>query len=755
MQSGDAKVSERVGRFGTRHPLFVAALVATVSVAAADWSFPAGVLVGLLLGVAGWRCFGWKTGLAWLFCGIMAAGTFTWRNSGRIGDERELLKFSGGEVQGQVLADAKGSERFWSARVKLATGPSPGAIVFWEGRGELPVAGSWVKAVGNFGALEGPRNPGDFDQASWLRSLGVAAVFHGSWVDGRVRTGKWAAWGAGLRHGFRDSVTDGLPEDSQEAMVIRAVVIGEQPPDAEELIAAFRNSGTLHAFSVSGLHVTMVGVICWILLRLIGVPRRQAILLLLPVVFGYSWITGNSPPAMRSAWMAAVFLLAFVFRRKPDLLNALGAVLLAAALWDGRLLFQPGVQLSYGVVAAIAIGANAAGRLFEWMGRPELYVPLGEMNRWQAFSLWARRKTAGTLSVSVAAAVGSAPLTAYHFAMVTPVSVLAGLIVVPVVGLLLGIAMLSAALHPLLPSISQRVNQANGLLASFCAKSAEGFAALPGGHFQVRWDTRPFLLVYDQEHGAGAAVFSGGDGNGVLIDCAGPNSFKKRLAPSLRRLGVNPDSVVLSHPDGNHLGGGKAVWETFPIRQAVIPVEKSRSPAFRTWLLDAPRAGVKTLQASDLKTIPLPDGAFLEILHVPDALSQNAVADDRVVIFRLHWRGWKLLLTSDAGVKTETAMLEAAQDVAADVIIAGHHRSDECLGDAFIKAVNPQAIVASHSEFPPVEKLNPRQVAWWRSQGIRVIHQGAAGGVTIRVDDAGNLRLEGFADHSEMILMPR
>ena len=60
--------------------------------------------------------------------------------------------------------------------------------------------------------------------------------------------------------------------------------------------------------------------------------------------------------------MAAVFLGAFVFRRRPDALNSLGAVLLATLLWDGRLLFQTGVQLSYGVVAAIIIGASAGGR---------------------------------------------------------------------------------------------------------------------------------------------------------------------------------------------------------------------------------------------------------------------------------------------------------------------------------------------------------------------------------------------------------
>jgi competence protein ComEC len=213
--------------------------------------------------------------------------------------------------------------------------------------------------------------------------------------------------------------------------------------------------------------------------------------------------------------------------------------------------------------------------------------------------------------------------------------------------------------------------------------------------------------------------------------------------------------VVLSHPDGNHLGGAEAVWRTFPIRQVVLPVEQSRSPAFRTWRDAAPPAGIKTLQAADLTEIPMPDGARLEILLAPDPHAQNAAADDRVAIFRLHWRGWKILFTSDAGMSTESELLEAGTDIAADVIIAGRHRTEISLTDPLLDAVNPRVIVASHAEFPIAEKLDPESTAYWQSRGIQVMHQGETGAVTLRVDESGNLRLEGFVDRSVITLKPR
>jgi competence protein ComEC len=407
------------------------------------------------------------------------------------------------------------------------------------------------------------------------------------------------------------------------------------------------------------------------------------------------------------------------------------------------------------VVAAIAIGTGWAERLFSWMGKTELYLPLAVMTRWQKWWLERRRWLAQSLAVSVAAGVGSTPLTAFHFGLVTPISVLAGLFLIPLVFLLLSIALLVVTLGLLSPPAAKLVNQVNGYVAKACVLTAEKFAAIPGGHFQLRQERQPFLLVYDLERGAGAACFTAGGDGAVLLDCGSPYSFKRRLAPSLRRQGIAPDSVVLSHPDGNHLGGGAAVWRTFPICQVLLPVERSRSKVFRSWVNDAPLAGVRTLQVADYDELPVPDGARLEIILAPDPHSQNASADDRVAIFRLHWRGWKLLFTSDAGINTETELLDAKTDVTADVIIAGRHRDDISLTDRFLDAVDPQVIVASHSDFPIAEKLKPETVGYWRSRGVQVMHQGETGAVTVRVDASGNLRLEGFMDKSVIVLKPR
>lgn len=743
------KFGQGLSRFRRRHPLFALAVVAVVCVVAADRAWWLGVLVALVMGVFGGLPRDWKRVALWAAVGLVAVGIFSVRKELRARAERALVG-TAGHFEARLLEDGRGGGGVWEAPVKLVGGKWRGTKIWWEGTGQVPVAGAVVEGSGNFVALRGPRNPEEFDEAAWMRRRGMIAAFQGQ-VTG-LETGAWASLGEKIRRGFREGVTAGLETDSEEAKVIRAVVVGEYPADADELVAAFRNSGTLHIFSVSGLHVAMVGSICWFILRWLGVPRRWAVVALLPLVFGYSWITGNSPPAVRSAWMMAVFLMAFVFRREPDLLNSLGAVLLAAMLWDGNLLFQPGVQLSYGVVAAIAAGTAWMMRWFSWLGKKDEYLPDDQITGWRAKWLGARRKFAVFLGVSAAAWVGSTPLTIIHFGLVTPVALFATGVLGPLVYVMLAVALFSALVHPVAPGVSGWVNRGNARVADLCVASAQWMSSLPGSHFSTRSPGKPKLLVYDLDYGAGAACFSGGRSGAVLFDCGDRQAFRYQIAKSLRGLGISPDSVVISHPDGGHLGGAEEVWGAFPIRQVLLPVDKSRSPVYRRWREEAPEAGLKVLLAEDFNRLPLPDGAMLEVLYVPPAVAQNMQADERVAIYRLHWRGWKILLASDAGIGIGTKLAESGKDITADVIITGKNRDGSSFGDEMLEAVGPRAIVASHSDFPLEERLDPRLTAYWRSLGIAVIDQGKAGGVTIRVDDEGDLTLKGYVDGSAVRL---
>jgi len=736
------------------HPLLWAALLAVAAVAAADGHVAAGVGIGLLAIGAILSPRRTDILIAAVVLAALAAGLHGYRLAPQRAAQRSVEEQGSilATVTARLLSEPQGTGGGWSALAEIESG-GPAGKVSWRGFGPSPGKGAKIEARGRFLPFSKKRNPGEFDVANWLYRQGAWGVFEAAGLAKRLEDpsaldraqAKARAW-------FRDAVTAGLDPTGQEAAVIRAMVLGEMPEDEDVLIEAYRQSGTLHAFSVSGMHVAMVGLIVWWVLRWCWVPRRAAVFVILAAMVGYVWITGMKPPSIRAVMMAGVVLSAFVLRQRPDLLNALGLALLAGLLFDGHQLFQVGSQLSFGVVAAIGIGAAVMRQRFAFLEITEPYLPRQLYGFWRNGWLWFRQQTASALGASSAASAGSLPLTLWHFGFVSWVSILASpLIGIPVLGLMI-LALTATALTPF-PAAQQQVNRWNGSVAWFCTQMATGFAAIPYGNATVPRG-RPgedFLIVYDAGHGSGAACLNDGD-TSVLFDTAHRPGFRRTVLPSLRYLALRPQNIVLSHPDGGHIGGTVEAFDALPVRQILLPVDKARSTYFRDIMAVSQKRNIGTRRGERGVKFDISPDAWFEILHEPNARDQNALADGRVMVTRLHWHGWRVLFTSDAGLGTERKMLEAGEDLKADVIVAGRHLHDTSLGDDFLTAVQPKAIIASHADFPREERVPADWAAACERRGIRVFHQGHTGAVTLVVEDDGSLVIRGFLDGSELTL---
>lgn len=733
-----------------RHPLLWAALVALAAVLAVDRSPVPGLallvpllVIGALGGGRHWLAGG-------LVVAVLAGGLHRADLARRQVRELAAVHADGGDLTGRVLGPVRAYDWGWTSLLADERG---GRVHARVRGGTAPETGARLRLRGRFEALPVPRNPGEFDVGRWLWREGVHARFDSPGpVEVLEPPPGWRLWGSSLRADFRERVTRGLDADSREAAVIRAVVLGERPRD-QGWIEPFRLSGTLHLFAVSGLHVGMVGLLGWLLTGWLGIPRRWALWPVIALMFGYAWLTGLKPPAIRAAWMAAVFLGAFWFRRRPDMPNALGLAALLAALVDADLFFQPGVQLSFGVVLVIGL---LAGRVRERLGflmRDEPYLPRVLWSRWRERWFAVRRRLADWLGLSAAAWVGSAPLTAFHFGMFTPVAVLASTLMTALVFPLLAIALLSGLLGGL-PGVPLWLNRVNGGLATLVFRTADGAAKVPGGHAVVPRG-RPadeFLMVFDL--GAdGASCWHGSEGT-LMIDGGGAGSFDRGLAESLDYLGLQPSAFVLSHPDGGHAGGLVAMLANDSLRQGLVPVLDARSEHFRALMESAGHHGVVLRRGREGLRYPLGGEVWLEVVAEPDPWNAGQRADARVMPLLLHWRGWRVLFVADGGWALERRLLREGKVPRADVIVAGRPLADGSLGDEFLEAVGARAIVAGHDDFPP-EQAVPRA---WRdaceARGIAVFHQGESGAVTLTLDD-GRLRLRGFIDERQLELEPR
>lgn len=756
-RSGNWKISS--GAFLcwlARHRLPCLAVCCCSAVWAADGTY----LWGSLLGVTLLACLAARSRSLALICLVLSllCGVFHGLRLREMEHQRRtiadgvLMQF-----RAKITEAPRLYERSWQCHAKiLESQPIHDSTkkILLSGSGAAPLLGQEIDVQGRWEPIAGPRNLGEFDRAKHMRRLGIIAeCFASKWQASATPVSRFWQITEKARNGFRNSITQGIPQDSDEAKVILAMVMGQQPSYQDPLVDPFRQSGTLHLFSVSGQHVNLVAIILWAALRSLRVPRRQSILLLIPAVFCYAWLTGASPPAMRAAWMAATFLIAFLVQRKPDLLQALALVIIVALFVDSNLLFLAGVQLSYGIVAVMSIGLSLSHKLLETMNWHDSYLPRELYTPWQIRCGDGWQKLLQSLVISFSACLGSAPLTIYYFGMVTPISILSNLVLTPLVAALLGLALFSTALAPLSTPLSRKCNQLNAWIARSCISATQLFARVPGGHALVSQhkQVEDVIRVYDLPRG-GAALLSQCRNSDVLFDCGNERAFRSIVFPSLRYFGSEPDTLIASHPEAAHIGGGSQALQQLPIHQIIGSVANARSVSYRTLQRNASAKGIPFYCAQEGFRLEQSQTVVWEILQTPHLTDPQEIADNRSVICLLHFHGFRLLLLNDSSAFAVAELFRNSPELRCDVIICGRHQLHPPSIMELLDHTQARVVIATHADFPESERIP----ASWRhaieQHGASLFHQGETGMVSLLWQKNQSLQIEGFLHRQTMEL---
>ena len=224
------------------------------------------------------------------------------------------------------------------------------------------------------------RDPGAWSYSDQLLGEGIGALATAKSAKLQIvshATGSWRcrlfaaqSWAARRMQAFVDSHANrSLPRamqlGPQDAAMLNAMLFGDRNELSQTLRAGFERTGTFHLFVVSGLHIALLtGLLYWLLRRL-RLPELATVLLTISGAAAYAALTGFGAPAQRALAMSAMYLIARWIGRKTSALNALGAAALAVLVFDPRALFEPGFQMTFLVILAVA---GIAGPLIErWL----------------------------------------------------------------------------------------------------------------------------------------------------------------------------------------------------------------------------------------------------------------------------------------------------------------------------------------------------------------------------------------------------
>lgn len=613
-------------------------------------------------------------------------------------------------------------------------------------------AGEVLEVEGRFFVPSRERNPGVFSEVeAWQRS-GISGGFKVRRSQ-HVKLRNWEApfrWAENLRNYLRTRVVNGVPESWAGREVILAMVLGEKPARNSEVSRAFRESGAMHVFAVSGLHVTLVGSLLWMVLMNFPVPRRVGLFVVILGTIAYAFTTGLKPPAVRATVMGTCLLGAFFFRRRPSVFNALSLSLILVVLWRPAQVYEVGFQLSYGVLLMLCLGASLALRFTGRFAELDPFFPHRLLSVGQRRVLGVRKYLAGLGASSLAAWAGSMPMMLWHFGVVTPVAVLASVVLIPVTITVLGLAFLGALLGLIWEPLERGVNGINGGVATAGFYVADGCSKLPFGHWQSGQLSEADWVVFDTQNG-GAASFLDVKG-GVMVDVGNADFYHDELRGILARWRVDLEQVFLTHPDGDHVGALPLLLENGNLKRAVLPVERALSPSYREFLTKA-QDQVELVTGEVGDRYELDDEVWVEILSVGSE-EQSEMADHRMMVMKFYWKGWRILVTGDLGMIGELDLLKGGFDLSADVVLMGRHAWGVSGQHQFLKATGAKVVITSASRVPTFEMPPQRWVEHVRSQGYHLVNQWESGAVLMDFED-DELRVWSFLNEADKVVLQR
>ncbi len=561
-----------------------------------------GILLASWLGMTGWLAA--SLFVAWMLllplrregahCWVLTAAVFammqiwSWqeapaRKLSLLLDSHRCVYAVEGIVEDEPRISPSGSASFTMRVERIAENDAEEQVttipvtvqVRWEG--EVPAYGDRVRFHGEGMRPPPPRNPGAFDYRWWLERHGVYTEFRidpsqpGS-IMSRGHGNPMMALAISARHRMERILEAGMGDALAVLSAIKGITLGVTESAPEGFTDDFRFTGTMHLFSVSGLHVGMLAVIIWFVLKAARLPRSWAVAVTIPALFFYVAVTGLKSGSIRSATMASILLCGMVLFRRAPMLNTLAASALLQLALDTNTLFSAGWQFSYAVVFAILAAAPPLETWLRERHAPDPFLPRVLLTRGERIGYGCWNHIAGLAGVSAAAWIGALIPTAAYFHLVSLSALGANLLAVPLAFCVLSLAALSLLSGGFSLWVAGAFNNANWLVTKLLLTVVQAWALIPGGHWFVGMPGKPYpvMTILDLRGGSCAVVRSGG--GFALVDAGRRKDASPIILPFLESSGANSiASALITRADAAHLGGFPEIGRELSVERVAIP----------------------------------------------------------------------------------------------------------------------------------------------------------------------------------------
>jgi competence protein ComEC len=602
-----------------------------------------------------------------------------------------------------------------------------------------------------------------------------------------------------LIEGWRNDIRDFIDKEIQppSSGIIKALVLGERGDIPEGVAEQFTVTGIAHLLAISGDHLGIVALLSFSLL--IWLLKRSEFLLLslqvkkwaagltIPCILLYTFIAGGGISVIRATMMVIIFFLSILFDRERNLLHTLGLAAFLILMVSPPSLFDVSFQLSFLAVLPIVY---LVPRLLKGVKDQELASL--EVPSWKRNVL---RYMKISLLSSVVATLGTAPFVALHFNRISLIGLLTNLFAIPWVGfLIVPLSLVASVLSFFLPPLAAFLLGVDQILTFVLLKGVGFFASLPltslfistpttfeiilfyllllaAAHFRrgrgVRYLFLGLLIVLVLDMGfwnmkdrfqknltltfidvgqGDSILIEFPKGKRMLIDGGGLyddrfDTGKNVIAPFLWNKKIRKiDTLVLTHPDPDHLKGLNFIASHFSIGQFWESGYRASSEPY--WQLEETLSKKKIERFSlNEATPPLTiHGVEISILNPPlrndpyIAQKKSSFFNNNSLVMKLRFKNINILLTGDIEKETEYRIIGKDLRLKADLLKVPHHGSASSSTPPFLERVKPTYAILTVGERNIGRLPRPEVVNRYGQLGTKIFRTDRHGAITVTTD---------------------
>lgn len=668
-------------------------------------------------------------------------------------------------------------------------------ILCYVSEGKEPKLGSCVLVSGEAASFSKPRNPGGFDQEMYYRIQNVGFSMKNVTILSESET--YSGYYEGLYRLRRrmERMFDKTMSET-DASIMKAMVLGNKTELDKESKQLYQRSGISHVLAISGLHISLIGMGLYKLLRKLRIPVAISAGIAVIVMVMYGDMVGMSSSAFRAIFMFGLKMGAEVLHRTYDMLTALAMAAVGILLEQPLYTYHAGFLLSFGAIIGI-------GCILEVLKTDTKQMTVNKKT--QKRSVRIRNVWINKIKESL---LGSGSIFLIHFPIMLSVyyefpiySFLLNLLVIPAMNLVMGLG-LGCILFGSIGALGLGISQ---LAATGCHILLEGFEilckcsmALPGASWIVgepdTWRVVLFYMVvlllflihkyckyamkgrlclpfpvqmlwilvavailtqktYDGLH---VTMLDVGQGDGIwletptghhyLIDGGSTSEDKLceyTLTPFLKQTGTAVlDAVFLTHLDKDHTSGVLDLLQAengIRVEKVVIAKAAIRDECYEELAEICKSQGVALVHAQTGDR--LDDGALrIEVLH-PAAEYETDSKNAYSLVLKLEYGAFHALFTGDVEADGEQLAAEALpEDWECHLYKVAHHGSRNSNTEELLEQIRPQLAIISCEKDNSYGHPHEETLERLSQQGARILTTQDCGAITVEVGEKIEVR---------------